>query len=130
MSELITISGQDGEPDRWARLREKKQRFKAGERRALYAIYDGLDCGATVKELTLVRYMLAHLIEEWSYDLPRPSADMREGTVIYEHLDSLDELDCEMEDELIAIGARWVKQIAINFSPSKDPESPTSPSGA
>lgn len=130
MSELVTIPGQDGEPDRWVRLRDKKLRFKAGERRALYGIYDGLEGGQATKELTLVRHMLAHLVEEWSFDMPRPSADMRDGTVVYEHLDSLDELDCDMEDELLAVGARWVKQIAINFSPAKDPESPTSPSGA
>lgn len=125
-SQKITMP--DGE--RWMRLRGKGRRFKAGERRKLYETYDSMTGGPAIKELTLVRYMAAHLIEDWSLELPRPQAVMKDGDVIYEHMASLDELDCDMEDELLAYAAGWVKQIAINFAATRDPESPTPPSGA
>jgi hypothetical protein len=124
----------------WVLFRGKGERFKAGERRALYEYHDGLTVGDAVKNLMLARRMALHLIRDWSFEqelpdgklvkLPVPSAVMTNGTVSYENAGSLDELECGAEDEILGYAAQWVKQIAINFGASKDPESPTVPSGA
>ena len=114
----------------WVNLRSKQRRFKAGERRALYELFDKLEGGEAVKTLTLVRHMAAHLIEDWSLDLPRPQAELKNGQVLYENMESLDEIDCAMEDEILAYAGEWLKQISINLNPSREANSPTEPSGA
>jgi hypothetical protein len=121
---------EEGSGGGWILFRGKGDRFKAGERRALYEYFDGLDVGDAVKNLMLARRMSLHLIRDWSYELPRPTAVMTNGQMSYENAGSLDELDCAAEDEILNYAALWVKQIAINFGASRDPESPTVPSGA
>ena len=123
----MKITMEDGE--RWANVRDTSERFKSWERRGLYERFDATEGGMAIKELTVIRYMIAHLLRDWSLDLPLPKAVYTTGSISYENLDSLDQLDTDMEDELLAVGAKWTKQIAINFAPQPDPESPTKPSG-
>lgn len=126
---------EDGEAQGWVLLRGRGDKFKSGERRALYAYVDELK-GAGVGDITmnmdLVRRMIAHLIRDWSFDLPRPQALVTAGQVTgYEHLESLDQLDTVAEDELMSHASIWLKQIAVDFRPGgQGPETPTAPSAA
>jgi hypothetical protein len=120
-----------GEPERWMQLRDKNERFKSGERRKLYEVHAQAQASGLppqIQELTLLRHMASHLVHSWSLSVPPPRAVMTHGDVLYEHMESLDELDVDMENELFAVCLEWVNQIAISFKPSPDSESPTGPS--
>ena len=120
----------DGE--RWVNLRDKDKRFKSGERKKLYEVYDGLTGGDVSKQLALVQHILAHLIEDWSLEMPHPRIELANGSygeISYLHMDSLDNVDTDMENELLSVAAGWLNQISINFTPTTDPASPTEVSG-
>lgn len=125
---------EDGESPGWILLRGRGDKFKAGERRALYAYVDELKAGGVgdiSMNMDLVRRMIAHLLRDWSLDLPRPTANVVNGQVVgYEHLEILDQLDTDFEDELLLRAGEWLRQIAVNFQPTSKPESPTAPSAA
>ena len=122
---------EEGLGERWIQVRERNQPLKAGERRALYAKHDESEGqGTASRELWLLRHMAAHLVHTWSYDVPPPRAELLAGQVAYSNVDSLDELDLPMENELLRYAAEWLKKASLNFSPQKDPESPTNSSGA
>lgn len=125
---------EDGEPQGWVLFRGRGDKFKAGERQALYAYVDELRA-ASVGEITLniklVRRMICHVLRDWSLDLPRPTAHVTNGQVTgYENVEVLDQLDTAFEDELLLYAGQWLKQIAVNFQPTPAPESPTAPSAA
>lgn len=132
----ITLPDDDeGSPGGWMLLRGPGDRFKSGERKALYEYVDELRAagvGDISQNLQLVRRMIAFILRDWSFDLPKPHAIVAGGTVTgYEYLEALDDLDTDAEDELLLHAGRWLKQIAVNFSPGgQNPESPTGPSAA
>lgn len=131
MTEKLTIPGEDGEPDRWVNLRSHSQKFKAGERRLLYEFADSVESKSASGSLALLRRIIAHIVEDWYLDVRHPKVVWKDGKIIgYESLDSLDELDTDVEDELLVEAKWWMDKIAINFGPSPDKSSPTPPSGA
>lgn len=125
---------EDGEPQGWVLFRGKGDKFKAGERQALYAYVDELKAagaGDLMQNMKLVRRMICHILRDWSLDLPRPVAHVVNGQVTgYENVEVLDQLDTAFEDELLLYAGNWLKQISINFQPSPAANSPTAPSAA
>ena len=125
---------EDGEPQGWVLLRGRGEKFKAGERQALYVYIDELKVagvGEISQNIRLVRRMICHVLRDWSFDLPRPVAHVINGQVTgYENEASLDMLDTAAEDELLLYAGQWLNQVAVNFKASKDPASPTGPSAA
>lgn len=125
---------EDGESQGWLLLRGRGDKFKAGERKALYEYIDEIKAagaGDITQNFSLLRRMICHLIRDWSYDLPRPTAHVINGQVTgYENEASLDLLDTPAEDELLNHARLWLKQVAVNFGPTPDPQSPTEPSAA
>ena len=125
---------EDGEPQGWLLLRGKGDKFKAGERQALYRYVDeikGSDAGDIMQNMLLVRRMVCHILRDWSLDLPRPTAHVLNGQVTgYENTEVLDQLDTAFEDELLLYAGQWLRQIAVNFQPTPAPDSPTAPSVA
>jgi hypothetical protein len=129
MTEKLTIPGEDGEPDRWVNLRSHNQRFKAGERRMLYEFVDTVNAQSPSGSLSLLRRIIAHIVESWYLEVSPPRVVWKDGVLVgYENLESLDELDTDVEDELLIEAKWWMDKIAINFGPSPDKESPTKPS--
>src|SRR5690606_30998395 len=112
MTEKLTITGEDGEPDRWVNLRSHSQKFKAGERRLLYEFADTIkDAGQASGSLALLRRITAHIIEGWYLDVPHPRVVWKDGKLVgYEHLESLDELDTDVEDELLVEAKWWMEK--------------------
>ena len=131
----ITLADdEDGEPQGWILVRAKGDKFKAGERKALYEYVDTLRAqgvGEISQNFALLRRMVIHILRDWSFDVPRPIAHVTAGHVTgYENEASLDLLDTAAEDELLDYARLWLKQVAVNFTPSREPESPTEPSVA
>lgn len=115
----------------WVNLREPNERMKAGERRMLYEMADKLEGGQASVSLQLMRHVAAHLIRDWSLDAPHPRVVWKDGRPdSYEHVESLDELDCEMENEILLVAKEWMDKITLSFKPSRDPASPTDASGS
>jgi hypothetical protein len=129
MTEKLTIPGEDGEPDRWINLRSHSQRMKSGERRKLYEIADSLNQKTASGSLSMLQHGAAHLIEDWYLSAPHPALLWKDGRPAeYVHMDAFDELDADIEDELLREAKWWMDRIALNFSPTPDPDSPTKPS--
>uniref|UniRef100_UPI003F4999B9 hypothetical protein n=1 Tax=Pseudonocardia sp. CA-138482 TaxID=3240023 RepID=UPI003F4999B9 len=123
------ITVDDGQ---WVRLREHNLKFKSGERRALYEKVDSLqEMGQVAGSYRLMQHIAAFIIEDWSLDVPRPQAVMAAGygSVTFEHMESFDELDTDLEDEIFVEAGWWMGKLAINFGPTNDAASPTKPSG-
>jgi hypothetical protein len=115
--------------ERWVNLRGARDRFKAGERRKLFEVADAVDQKSAGGSLELMRHMLAHLITGWWMDAPHPRVVWKDGQVTgYEHLESLDALDTDVEDLLLGAAKWWMDRMTINFKPTPDPNSPTKPS--
>src|SRR3954469_22664048 len=125
---------EDGESPGWILVRGRGDKFKAGERAALYAYVDEIKAGGSgdiSSNMKLVRRMIHHILRDWSLDLPKPTVHVKDGQVSgYENAASLDQLDVDFEDELLLHAGQWLKQIAVNFQASREPESPTAPSAA
>ena len=129
----ITASfpAEDGEePEKfWIQFRPAKERFKGGERKAIYQFLDSTEGGQAYRTLAVVRQIALHVVHSWSFDFPPPRPIIEAGQVVgYEHAESLDLLDTEAEDWVLQYAKIWMEKIAVNFGPQKDPESPTKPS--
>lgn len=114
----------------WIQFRPMKERFKGGERAAIYAYLDEVEGGQATKTLMLARRIALHVVHSWSLDLPVPRPIITAGKVTgYDNVDVLDQLDTEVEDWILLYAKIWMEKIAINFAANPDPESPTKPSG-
>lgn len=106
----ITLPG-----GQWAVLADPDT-ITAGQRRKLLSGFDGAD-----KESTwdAVNRATAHLLQEWSFDLPLPTV---------EDLSSLDEITAKQVDCLYEHLSEIIRELTPNFDPNPDPASPTVPS--
>lgn len=121
MPEKITLD------DAWANLRDRTDKFKAGERRLLYEIADTTgEATAASGSLLLMRHVIAHILRDWSLDEQRPRVVWTDGRPTgYEHMETLDQLDVDFENELLIHARWWMDKITLNLNPSVDRASPT-----
>lgn len=114
----------------WIQFRDKRDRFKGGERAEIYRWLDEQEGGQIYQGLAIPRRVALHVIHSWSFEIPVPRPIIDKGKVVgYENENSLDLLDTEAENFVLARAQLWFQKIALNFKVSKDKDSPTKPSG-
>ena len=119
----------EGEADAWVQFRPKSKRFTGGERKSIYKFLDGAEMTSVYTQYEMLRRIACHVLHSWSYDFPVPRPVIEKGAVVgYEHTESLDMIDDDVESFVLQYANEWGAKLALNFQPNPDQGSPTKPS--
>jgi hypothetical protein len=116
----------------WVPLRDRNEKIKSGEGRALFEVRDQLmELDEASGSLRLLQHVAAFLIKGWSYDAPCPAAVMADGhgPATVENMGSFDVLTSTWKTRSLTRPSDGSKRSMPCFKPSREPESPTSASG-